>query len=192
MTDQSPEGHDRAKRARLIESAAAEFSRRGFEGAAIKEIAAGAGVANGTVYLYFANKAKLFLAVLEELQSVLAALLPKSEGDVADEARRFVRAHLTIADSSPDLFRCYTSALFGVNREFQAAALGIFAWQRDRLAAIERVLRREGRPPWTVRQGSVAVGCINAAALIRGLVDETRHSTRPEESMLLSMLLEGL
>lgn len=50
----------------LINGAAKVFSRRGFQGASLREIAAEAGVTTGAVYSNFDGKADLFLAVLEE------------------------------------------------------------------------------------------------------------------------------
>ena len=48
---------DPEKRKRLLGAAVQTFGRRGFHEAKIAEIAAEAGVAEGTVYLYFRTKA---------------------------------------------------------------------------------------------------------------------------------------
>src|SRR5258708_4205653 len=137
MTDQSPRritAADPAKQARLLETAASEFARVGFDSASVDTIAALAGVAKGTVYLYFANKAQLFLALLDAVRSRLVVQPPASERvDPVLALRSFIHDYLVLADASPELFRCYTSALFGVNRNFQAAALAIFTSQCDRL-----------------------------------------------------------
>jgi AcrR family transcriptional regulator len=52
-------------RARIIEAATAEFSRRGLGGARVDSIADAAGVNKRMLYHYFGNKEALFLAVLE-------------------------------------------------------------------------------------------------------------------------------
>lgn len=57
-----------------ITAAALEvFVERGFAAARLEDVAARAGVSKGTVYLYFANKAELFKAVVRQ------ALLPNLE-----------------------------------------------------------------------------------------------------------------
>jgi AcrR family transcriptional regulator len=79
MTDQSPRipsGHDPDKYRRLLETAAGEFARVGFERANVNTIAERAGVGKGTVYFYFAGKSALFKAVLAELRRRLAEALP--------------------------------------------------------------------------------------------------------------------
>ncbi len=189
MTDQSPRitaGADPAKRARLLETAAEEFARVGFERAGIDAIALRAGVAKGTVYLYFMNKAHLFLDVLGAVRERLATQESTcSPTDPAGALREFIRRHLVLADASPDLFRCYTTALFGVNREFQAAALAIFAWQCEQ---VQQLLERAGPDDAAARprdHAPVVVASMLAAALLRGLNTAQDRATSLEEDLLL-------
>jgi AcrR family transcriptional regulator len=51
------------KRARLLQAALELFEQRGFDGVAVPEIAAKAGVATGTIYRYFATKEALVNAL---------------------------------------------------------------------------------------------------------------------------------
>lgn len=60
----------------LITAAAAEFSRKGFAGARVDEIAASAGVNKQLVYHYFESKQGLYVAALE---SVYAEIREKEE-----------------------------------------------------------------------------------------------------------------
>ena len=191
MTDQSDagQGHDPLKRRRLLEAAAAEFARVGFDRANLDTITRTAGVAKGTAYLYFPSKAALFVAVLEELRRRLESAIPATDSATGADAtlRSFIRAHLALADEIPDLFRCYTSALFGVNREFQGAARSTFAWQtqmlRDLLATKHG--RRAGRR--MREQATLLAGSILAAALVRDLSGRVDGNTALEEEALLAM-----
>jgi TetR/AcrR family transcriptional regulator len=56
-----------ASRESLLGAAVAEFARKGFEGARVDEIAAGAGVNKQLVYHYFGSKQGLYLAALESV-----------------------------------------------------------------------------------------------------------------------------
>lgn len=56
-----PDGKQRAKRERILRSATALFVRFGYRKTSIDEVARRAGVAKGTVYLYYQNKAELVL-----------------------------------------------------------------------------------------------------------------------------------
>ena len=55
------------RREQILEAATKVFAEKGFRAARMQEVAATAGVANGTVYNYFASKDELLLALLEEL-----------------------------------------------------------------------------------------------------------------------------
>ncbi len=192
MTVQSA-SHDPAKRARLIASAAALFSRVGFDQANVDDIAANAGVAKGTVYLYFASKSDLFLAVLSELreQSDVGQVLPGSGREPNGVLRRLIRRQLALAEASPDLFRCYTSALFGVNRDFQAAALSIFESQRDEVARQLQRLYGASRVTTVIeRRAALFLAAILAAALVGGLDGPQTGSALHDEDALMAMLRE--
>ncbi len=53
-------------RRRLLDAAAAEFDRRGFEGARVADIAAGADLSNGAMYRHFRGKSDLLSAALTD------------------------------------------------------------------------------------------------------------------------------
>ncbi len=55
------------RRARILDAAATVFARRGYQRATMKEIATEAGIAPGTIYLYFANKRDLLLGIADQL-----------------------------------------------------------------------------------------------------------------------------
>src|SRR6476660_3300257 len=57
---------DTAKRRQIVDGARAVFLTHGFEGASMNDIARAAGVSKGTLYVYFANKERLFAAIVEE------------------------------------------------------------------------------------------------------------------------------
>jgi len=55
-----------ARPGEIIAAGIAEFAEHGFERARLDRIAKAAGVAKGTIYLYFENKEALFMAAVEE------------------------------------------------------------------------------------------------------------------------------
>ncbi len=60
------------KQKHIIDAAIRVFSEKGFHRAKIKDVAKEAGIADGTVYNYFASKKELLLAVLNELNETEA------------------------------------------------------------------------------------------------------------------------
>ena len=68
------------RRAQLIEAAHRVISRRGFPATTTREIAAEAGVAEGTIYRYFEDKLDLCLAVVGDRLPELLRRLPGQAG----------------------------------------------------------------------------------------------------------------
>ena len=57
---------DGSKRRQILDGARKVFMNLGFDGASMGEIARSAGVSKGTLYVYFADKSRLFEAIVEE------------------------------------------------------------------------------------------------------------------------------
>jgi AcrR family transcriptional regulator len=57
---------DSSKRRQILDGARKVFMDLGFDGASMGEIARSAGVSKGTLYVYFADKNRLFEAIVEE------------------------------------------------------------------------------------------------------------------------------
>jgi AcrR family transcriptional regulator len=71
--------HDR--REHILDAATSVFENKGFAAANVAEIASLAGIAKGTIYLYFESKEKIFAAILNERSFVplLADLLVENQ-----------------------------------------------------------------------------------------------------------------
>ena len=63
----------RSKRQAIIEAARKIFAMKGYEDTTIAEIAEDAGIAVGTVYLYFGNKRDIYTSVSLDWATLLAA-----------------------------------------------------------------------------------------------------------------------
>lgn len=86
---------DRAKR--IVETAVELAERDGFHAVRLRDVAASAQVALGTVYKRFASKEEILIAALEQESEKLVARLGKKTvpGDTAQERLRFVFAAIT-------------------------------------------------------------------------------------------------
>jgi AcrR family transcriptional regulator len=75
-------------RSRLVAAGEEVFGRRGYHDASIAEITQGAGVAQGTFYLYFETKRDLLRAVVEERGHELRATLARATAGVSGHVAR--------------------------------------------------------------------------------------------------------
>src|SRR5437773_7135185 len=87
-----------AKRRQILDGARKVFMDLGFDGASMGEIARSAGVSKGTLYVYFADKNRLFEAIVEEemLDQQKVAFNFDPERDVATTLRQFGRAYIEL------------------------------------------------------------------------------------------------
>ena len=94
------------KRARILDAAVKVFAERGFHSATVAEIARSAGVADGTIYLYFKGKDDLLLRLFDEKMTELLAEVKAAvaqERTAPEKLRRFIQLHLALVERNPDL-----------------------------------------------------------------------------------------
>lgn len=99
--------------AELLAAARRVFSERGFHDATMEEIAQIAGVAKGTIYLYFSSKQAAYWAAME--QGILGMLEAtrrsmESAGTAEAKIRTFVECKICYFEQNRDFFRIYFSA----------------------------------------------------------------------------------
>ncbi len=141
------EAQKQVRRASLVDAAEALFaeSDHRFEGVNVIDVARRAGVAKGTVYLYFASKEELFLALYErELERWHQAL----DAALAEDATRssiatFLDALGTSLEQRPALMRLIAIVHSGLERNVRAEVLAEFReGLRGRLEATGSTLER--------------------------------------------------
>jgi AcrR family transcriptional regulator len=89
---------DSAKRRQILAGASKVFMDLGFDGASMGEIARAAGVSKGTLYVYFADKSRLFQAIVEEesLEQGKVAFDFDPARDVPTTLREFGQAYIEL------------------------------------------------------------------------------------------------
>lgn len=108
LKSRAVDGQDKAaRRADILAAARALFIEDGRQLPSAAQIAQAAGLAKGTVYLYFKTKEEIFVALLAEdfaglLQAVRDAF---REGDPAEALPRFVDRFAAYLDARPELLR---------------------------------------------------------------------------------------
>ncbi len=94
------------KRQRILDAAVAEIARHGYYQTTVAMIARRAGVADGTIYLYFKNKDELLFSIFDRAMSRFIrqgqAELP-DEGGAEQKLRRIIQLHLSLVGADQDL-----------------------------------------------------------------------------------------
>lgn len=109
-------------RGRLMEAAAEEFARYGYDKANVNNIAEAAGYAIGTVYNYFPSKRHLMLAFIDETAQMHVDYIVEQvmqEQDPALRMEAFFRAGFTFVETHGMQAKAIFNTLNGPDEEFR-------------------------------------------------------------------------
>ncbi|HET6614167.1 MAG TPA: TetR/AcrR family transcriptional regulator [Kofleriaceae bacterium] len=107
-------GANAGKRERILDAAERVFARRGFYNARVSEVAEGAGVADGTIYLYFRSKDDLLISLFESrMERVNIGLAEAIAGEESAPAKlsAFIAAYLDMVRENPAVAEVLTIEL---------------------------------------------------------------------------------
>jgi TetR/AcrR family fatty acid metabolism transcriptional regulator len=139
------------KREKILEAAVRVFSAKGFFASRVSDVAAAAGIADGTVYLYFRSKDDILVSLFDELMSEhLAAARKELEGVEEVRARLKIMAdhHLGMLGKSPEL-----AVVFQVELRQSTKFMELFtaSWLMAYFDLIEETIER-GQRAGTIRK----------------------------------------
>ena len=157
----------------ILEAARKVFAERGFHEATVEEIAEAAGVAKGTVYLYYASKRDVYFAALKfGIAQMYSSLLREVKKVSAPEQKlkALIAAKLAYFDENRDFFKIYYSELGniptahpgGFDKELKAL-------YQDQARLVETILK-EGMRNKVMRNVRTEQTAFAISDIIRGVV----------------------
>jgi TetR/AcrR family fatty acid metabolism transcriptional regulator len=127
------------KRDRILKAAVKVFARSGFHATRVSEVAKAAGVADGTIYLYFKSKEELLVSLFEDRVGKLLAFmreeLPK-KADAPTRLRAVIDMQLGLLEGERDLAEVITVILRQSTRLMKEFAAPHFSAYLDAIAKI--------------------------------------------------------
>jgi len=135
------------KRQRILDAAVRVFAKKGYHGAKVAEIAKRAGIADGTVYLYFRNKEDILVSLFDEVMErhiAQARVELKGAKGAAAKLRLVAQHHLKLFSGNRDL-----AVVFQVELRQSTKFLERFtaSWLQDYFGVLQDVIaqgQREG------------------------------------------------
>jgi TetR/AcrR family transcriptional regulator, fatty acid metabolism regulator protein len=97
---------DPDKPQQIIEAAVRVFARKGYYNSRVSDVAREAGIAAGTIYLYFRTKDDILVTLFRDKMAEFVGALRKAiagEPDAASKVRRLVSLHFSMLEENPDL-----------------------------------------------------------------------------------------
>lgn len=170
------------RRGQILDAARAEFARQGVGETTVDHIARAAGVAKGTVYLYYRSKDEILRQLLDrDLTELREQTLPAIQvpGDLEERLRRYLTAMLGFFERKRDFIdHCQLELTGDVRKQIRATLLDLYGAQ---IAAWEAALQEAQAWAAPEHAGPAAA---NIVSLARGLALQrlARGSTEPIES----------
>lgn len=158
----------------ILEAARGVFAMKGFNEATVDDIANAAGVAKGTVYLYYRSKKEIYFAALKSgLEQMYVALDERlgAESTTEGKLRAFIAVKLEYFDENRDFFKIYYSELGNMfahpgalDNEFKTLYL-------EQAKVIEGILK-EGARKKVLRSVRAEQAAFAISDVIRGVVSQ--------------------
>jgi TetR/AcrR family transcriptional regulator, fatty acid metabolism regulator protein len=187
------------KRERILQGALRAFAQNGFYNTRVSDVASEAGVADGTIYLYFKNKDDLLISLFEDrMEWIIDRLrdeLEAVDGGVLPRLRAFVNLHFHLAVEHRDLAEFITV-------ELRQSAKFVKEYENPKFGAYLEILRsliergqQEGvlRSDLDSRLVSRAIfGALDEVLLQLALAHKPPADVSDEAHQIAEMLIDGL
>ncbi|MGH7269244.1 MAG: TetR/AcrR family transcriptional regulator [Polyangiaceae bacterium] len=186
------------KRERILDAAVRVFAKKGFYATRVSEVAKAAGVADGTIYLYFKSKDDLLVSLFEHCVERLLDYLETELPLVASSARklqRIIELQLGLLEGERDLAEVVTVILRQSTKLMKEYAAPKFTSYLDAIARIVAEgqaageLRKDISPHLAAR---AIFGALDAITMTWALGKAEPGGLSRASGQLVEMVLRGL
>ena len=130
---------DPDKPQQIIDAAVRVFARNGFYNSRVSDIAREAGIASGTIYLYFKTKDDILVRLFRDKMAEFVDALRKqiaSAPDAPAKLRRLVRLHFETLEANPDVAEVVQVELRQGHKFFRGASAHEVAGYFDLIGSV--------------------------------------------------------
>lgn len=187
------------RRACILNAARCVFARQGYSETLVDDIAGQAGIAKGTIYLYFKSKEEIFLAVLIEdarkLEELTRARIEAADGWQA-KLKAYVDTRLDYLESHEDSLRIYIAEIRGMMVRGMRMPSDLFHVIRESEGHLAQVFAA-AIAKHEVRPVNPELAALTLSDLTRGLMERRmlgwcRPADRSDAQFALDLLCRAL
>ena len=188
---------NKPKYKQIIDAAVIAIAESGYHQAQVSKIAKQAGIADGTIYLYFKNKEDILISLFEEKMGVFVENLQqiiKDETSASEKLRQMIENHFQVLANDRHLATVTQLELRQSNKEIR---LKINAVLKEYLKLLDQILiegmvSAEFNPSMDVRVARQMVfGTIDEISTT-WVMNENRYDLMELAPKVYTMLLNGL
>ena len=186
------------KRERILRAAIKVFARKGFYSTRVSEIAKAAGVADGTIYLYFKNKDDVLISIFQDQTTKLIAMMSEAIAQQSTFEGKFrvcLDIQLGLLDGSRDLAEVVTVNLRQSSRLLKQYGAPLFGRYLETLASVFEEGQTQGlvRPELNPRVLARALwGSLDAITLGWALGGGDEQTMKRAAQQIATTFLDGV
>jgi AcrR family transcriptional regulator len=183
------------RRSEILDAARRVFAHRGFANATVDEIAREAGIAKGTIYLYYKSKGDVYAAAAREgLLELHDQMVSNVRGAVTafDKVRAFIETKTKYFERNVDFFRLYYAELndlaahaSGVNEESQRLYL-------EQIDLLRTELQREFPDRQDLDRVAMAISALTYGVITRRLKGWSTSSLEADIDYVVYFAWQGV
>ena len=202
MTQKHPSKDDVVsafRRDQILAAAHGVFASRGFKEATVGDIADAAGIAKGTLYLYFKSKDEIYWAALhrglDELHALTRTALERAAGP-RDKLRAFIDTKVRFFDADREFFSIYFAEFGNVSPHHLPAQQPFLQRYMEQVALLDATLQQaaaDGIVRTSVLNGlGYSVLALTASVIARRLRGWSHSSIEEDVDAAVDLLWKGL
>jgi TetR/AcrR family fatty acid metabolism transcriptional regulator len=184
----------------ILEAARKVFAERGFHEATVDDIAEAAGVAKGTVYLYYQSKRDVYFAALKfGIAQMYSSLLRelKKVSTPEEKLKALIGAKLTYFDENRDFFRIYYSELGNIPSALPGGMDNEFKTLYQEQARLVESILKEGARKGAIRNLRTEQTAFAISDVIRGVVTHrilgwSKSKLNQDADFIFDMIWKGI
>ena len=186
------------KHEKILEAAVKVFAGKGFYNAKVAEIAREAGIADGTIYLYFKNKDDILISLFEEkINKIILRVQAEIRkiDDPAEKLRKFITMHLKLVQEDRHLAEVIQVELRQSNKFMREYKPVKFLDYMNIISSVVKegqqhnIFRKEVSPGIVKR---ALFGALDEMALHFVLVKESRYDIEKTADEIADIFILGL
>lgn len=183
----------------ILEAARTVFAKKGFNDATVDDVAAAAGVAKGTVYLYYQSKREIYLAALKSGIEQMYAVLQEELKKVAtpeEKLRTLISVKLGYFDDNRDFFKIYYSEVGNICIHPGAIDSDFKEMYLQQAKVVESILKEGARKnvirPFRIEQAALAISDVIRGVVTQRVLGWSKSKISRDVDFIFDLIWKGI
>ncbi|MBM3237988.1 TetR/AcrR family transcriptional regulator [Candidatus Poribacteria bacterium] len=186
-----------SKRRQILDAAVKVFAQNGFYNSKVLDIAKEAGVANGTVYLYFPSKDDILISIFEEQMGELIDYMEQEmqkESESLNKLRKLISMQMHLIETNSELTQLLLVELRQSKKFLKSNATDMMSKYIDMISDVLKEGIAEGAIDENIDVAIVGTMLFSAVEGLatRWILEGTSYSLDKAADMVIKVFLNGI